>query len=70
MKYMNKSIEKLHELLKNGEITSKEFLKESLELSHQLQHKCNTFATILDDAKESELKDNMPLGTPGSIRDN
>ena len=37
MKYMNKSIEELHELLKNKEVTSQELIKESLELSHKAQ---------------------------------
>ena len=37
MKYMNKSIEELHELLKSGEVTSKELIEESLELSHKVQ---------------------------------
>ena len=32
MKYMNKSIEELHELLVKGEVTSDELVKESLEL--------------------------------------
>ena len=35
MKYMNLSIEKLHELLKNKEVTSKELIEESLKLSQK-----------------------------------
>ena len=70
MKYMNLSIEELHELLKEGKVTSKELIKESLELSHQLQNKCNAFVTILDDAKEKPITDNLLSGTPYGIKDN
>ena len=52
MKYMNKSIEELHELLKSGQVTSKELIEESLRLSHEVQEKYNAFVTILDDAEE------------------
>ena len=70
MKYMNKSIEELHELLKSGKVTSKELIDESLELSHKLQDKCNAFVTILDDAKEVPITDNLLSGIPCGIKDN
>ncbi|MBR4830159.1 MAG: aspartyl/glutamyl-tRNA amidotransferase subunit A [Bacilli bacterium] len=70
MKYMNKSIEELHELLKNGEVTSKELIEESLELSHEVQDKYNAFVTILDDAKEVPITDNLLSGIPCGIKDN
>ena len=70
MKYMNKSIEELHELLKSGEVTSKELIEESLELSHKVQDKYNAFVTILDDAKETEVTDNLLSGIPCGIKDN
>ena len=70
MKYMNKSIEELHELLKNGQVTSKELIDESLKLSHEVQGKCNAFVTILDDAKEVEVTDNLLSGIPCGIKDN
>lgn len=70
MKYMNKSIEELHELLKNGQVTSKELIDESLKLSHEVQDKCNAFVTILDDAKEVEVTDNLLSGIPCGIKDN
>ena len=70
MKYMNKSIEELHKLLKENKVTSKELIKESLELSHELQEKCNAFVTILDDAKESTVTDNLLSGIPYGIKDN
>ena len=70
MNYMNKSIEELHELLVKGEITSDELVKESLELSHEVQDKCNAFVTILDDAKGVEVTDNLLSGIPYGVKDN
>ena len=70
MKYMNKSIEELHEMLVKGEVTSDELVKESLELSHEVQDKCNAFVTILDDAKGGEVTDNLLSGIPYGVKDN
>ena len=70
MKYMNLSIEELHELLISGKVTSDELVKEALELSHQVQEKCNAFVTILDDAKGTEVNDNLLSGIPYGIKDN
>lgn len=70
MKYMNLSIEELHESLKNGEVTSKELIEESLKLSHEVQEKYNAFVTILDDAKEMPITDNVLSGIPFGVKDN
>ena len=70
MKYMNLSIEELHELLKNGKVTSKELIEESLKLSHDVQEKYNAFVTILDNAKEVPVTDNLLSGIPCGIKDN
>ena len=70
MKYMDKSIEELHDLLVKGEVTSDELVKESLELSHEVQDKCNAFVTILDDAKGGEVTDNLLSGIPYGVKDN
>ena len=70
MKYMNKGIKELHEMLKNGEVTSSELVKESLELAHKNQEMCNSFVTILDDAKEKEVTDNLLSGIPYGVKDN
>jgi len=70
MKYMNLSIEELHELLKNGEVTSKELIEESLKLSHEVQENYNAFVTILDDAKEMSITDNVLSGIPCGVKDN
>lgn len=70
MTYMNKSIEEIHEALKNNEVTSEELIKESLQKSHELQEKCNAFVTILDDAECVEVTDNLLSGIPYGIKDN
>ena len=70
MKCMNLSITELHEKLKNNEVTSDELVKESLELSHQIQEKCNAFVTILDDAKGGNVTDDLLSGIPYGIKDN
>ncbi len=70
MKYMNLGIEERHNLLKSGKVTSKELIEESIKLSHEVQDKCNAFVTILDDAKETEVTDNLLSGIPCGIKDN
>lgn len=70
MKYMNKTIEELHELLIKGEVTSDELVKESIQLSHEVQEKCNAFVTILDDAKGGIVTDNLLSGIPYGVKDN
>lgn len=70
MKYMNKGIEELHEMLKRGEVTSSDLIKESLELSHKIQKENNAFVTILDDAIETEVTDNLLSGVPCGLKDN
>lgn len=70
MKYMNKSIEELHEMLVKGEVTSDELVKESLELSHEVQDKCNAFVTILDETSGGEVTDNLLSGIPYGVKDN
>lgn len=67
---MEKTIEELHELLKKGEITSDELVKESLKKSHEVQEKYNAFVTIMDDAKPTEVTDNLLSGIPYGIKDN
>ncbi len=64
------TIEDLHKMLKSGEVTSKELVKESLEKSHLVEEKCNAFVTILDDAKEVEVTDNLLSGIPYGVKDN
>ena len=63
-------IEKLHEMLKNGEITSDELVSESLEKSKKVQESCNAFVTIMDDAKGAKVTDELLSGIPYGIKDN
>lgn len=70
MGYMNLSIEELHKKLKQGEITSKKLVEESLKISHKVQNKYNAFVTILDNAKEVAVTDNLLSGIPCGIKDN
>ncbi|MBQ9011636.1 MAG: Asp-tRNA(Asn)/Glu-tRNA(Gln) amidotransferase subunit GatA [Bacilli bacterium] len=70
MTYMDKGLKEIHKALKEGKITSKELIKESLEKSHKLQEECNAFVTILDDAKEKEVTDDILSGIPYGVKDN
>lgn len=70
MAYMDKSIEELHVLLSEGEISSDELVKEAIEKSHKVQEKYNAFVTILDDAKGTEVTDELLSGIPYGIKDN
>lgn len=66
---MNYGIIKLHEMLKNNEITVEELVNDSLKKAHELQEKCNAFVTIMDDTKV-EVNDNLLSGIPYGIKDN
>ena len=70
MSYMNLGIEELHNLLKENKVTSKELIEESLKKSHDIQDKCNAFVTILDDAIETKVTDNLLSGIPFGVKDN
>ncbi len=67
---MDKTIEDLHNLLKKGEVNSQELISESLKKSHEIQDKYNAFVTILDNAKETKVTDNLLSGIPFGIKDN
>ena len=70
MSYMDKSIEEIHEALKSGKVTSEELVKESLEKAHKHQDEYNSFVTIIDDAKATEVTDSLLSGIPYGIKDN
>lgn len=70
MEYMNKGIIDIHKALLNNEVTVQDLIKESLDKSHLLQDKCNAFVTILDDAKEVSITDDLLSGIPYGIKDN
>ncbi len=68
--YMEKTIEELHSLLKNGDVTSKELIGEALKKAHDVQDELNATVTFIDDAKETEITDNLLSGIPYGIKDN
>ena len=70
MEYMNRGIREIHEALVSGEVTVEELIKESLEKSHKVQEECNSFVTIMDDAKVVEVTNNLLSGIPYGIKDN
>lgn len=64
-------IVKLHEMLKNGDVTSNDLVKEAISKSKDLQEKCNSFVTILDDVLgASEISDDLLCGIPYGVKDN
>lgn len=67
---LEKSITELHELLKEGKITSEELVEESLKKSHEIKNKYNAFVTICDDAKETKITDSLVSGIPFGVKDN
>ncbi len=67
---ITKSIKELHEDLLNKKVTSKELIDESLEKCHSIQDKTNAFVTIIDNAKETEVTDELVSGIPYGIKDN
>ena len=68
--YLDKSIRELHELLKKGEITSDDLVREAISKSHEVSDKYNAFVTILDDAKETEVTNELLSGIPFGVKDN
>ena len=69
MEHMKLSIEELHDLLKKGEVTSEELVKESIEKAHEVQDKYNAFVTIIDEAKPQEVTDELLSGIPYGAKD-
>lgn len=67
---MNNSIEKIHELLKSGEVTSENLVNESIKKCHEVQDEYNAFVTILDDQKGNSVTDDLLSGIPFAIKDN
>ena len=70
MTYMNKTLKEIHEALKKGEVTSVELITESLSKAKMIQERCNAFVTIIDDAKEEPITDNILSGIPYGVKDN
>lgn len=70
MKYMEKGLVELHELLKSGQVTSKELIKEAVEKSHEIEEKYNAFDLVLDEVEEKEVIDNILSGIPYGVKAN
>lgn len=70
MEYLSKSIEELHEDLKNGIVTSDELVQKSIAKAHLVNEECNSFVTIMDDAKGTKVTDELLSGIPYGIKDN
>lgn len=67
---LEKSIKEIHDELVSNKITSDELVSESLKKCHQVQDEVNAFVTIMDDAKGSQVTDNLLSGIPYGIKDN
>lgn len=67
---ITKNIKELHNSLVNNEVTSEELIKESLEKCHEVKETTNSFVTIMDDAKPTEVTENLLSGIPYGIKDN
>ena len=65
-----RSIVELHDLLKKGEINSKELIDESIKKSYEVKEKCNAFVTILDNPKMYSVTDDLLSGIPFGVKDN
>lgn len=70
MSYMDKDLVSIHTSLKNGDVSSKKLIEESLKKAHEIQEKYNAFVTILDDASEENVTDNILSGIPYGVKDN
>ena len=62
-------IKTLHEKLVNKEISDSSLIKESIEACHKIQEYTNAFVTIIDDAKEEKVTDDLLSGIPYGIKD-
>lgn len=67
---ITKNIKELHEDLLNKKITSKELVDESLKKCHSIQEATNSFVTIIDDAKEREVTEELVSDIPFGVKDN
>ena len=65
-----KTIEELHDMLKNGEISSSDLVKESIEKSYEVNRSCNAFVTIIDEPKQANVTDDLLSGIPYGVKDN
>ena len=59
----------LHKKLINKEISSDELVKESIDACHKIQETTNSFVTIIDEEKGTDVTDDLLSGIPFGIKD-
>ncbi len=59
----------LHKKLINKEISSDELVKESIDACHKIQETTNSFVTIIDEVKGTNVTDDLLSGIPYGIKD-
>ena len=70
MRYLDKDLLTIHNALKNGEVISKELIEESLSEIKKYNDDVNAFNLLVEDAKETEVTDNILSGIPYALKDN
>ena len=70
MNYNELSIEDLHKLMLNGQVTSEKLISEALKKAHKTNEEINAFVTIIDDAKGLVVTDDVLSGIPYACKDN
>lgn len=70
MTYLDKDLLTIHNALKNGDVTSKDLIKESLDKIKKYNDKVNAFNLVLEDIKEKEVTDSLLSGIPYALKDN
>lgn len=70
MRYVDKDLITIHNALKNGEVTSKELIEESINEIKKYNDQINAFNLICEDAKEVQITDSILSGIPYAMKDN
>ncbi|MBE6148654.1 MAG: Asp-tRNA(Asn)/Glu-tRNA(Gln) amidotransferase subunit GatA [Firmicutes bacterium] len=70
MRYLDKDLLTIHNALKNGDVTSKELIEESINEIKKYNEKINAFNLLIENAKEVEVNDNLLSGIPYAMKDN
>ena len=63
------SIKELHKKLESKTIKPQELIDQSIKCCHNIQESTNAFVTIIDDAKEVEMTDDLLSNIPYGIKD-
>lgn len=65
-----KTIEELHDLLINRQLSETDLIKDSIKKIHDVQEKNNAFVTIIDNPKEVDITTDILSGIPFGVKDN